>query len=125
MKKDETDLTENQLNSWQPRRPASGLKHRLFPGARQTAVTARWLWGALTPTMACLMLTMVMLNSSNTGIHPIPALPMILSNVDGVFSADDGIQGGENQLASVTFDWTNHTVFKSSIRFTPTTNLSN
>jgi hypothetical protein len=75
--------------------------------------------------MACLMLTMIMLNSSNTGIHPIPALPMILSNVDAVFSADDGIQGGENQLASVTFDWTNHTVFNSSIRFTPTTNLSN
>jgi hypothetical protein len=71
------------------------------------------------------MLTMLMLNSSNTGIHRIPAMPMILSNVDGVFGTDDGIQGGENQVASVTFDWTNHTVFNSSMRFTPTTNLSN
>jgi hypothetical protein len=75
--------------------------------------------------MACLMLTMIMLNSGNTGWHQKPLVTMILSN-DGVPSgvSDDG-QGAENQLASVTFDWTNHTIFNSSMRFTPTTNLSN
>ena len=88
-------------------------------------MTPRWLWGALTPTMACLMLTMIMLNSGNTGLHQKPLVTMILSNDGAPSGASDDGQGAENQLASVTFDWTNHTIFNSSMRFTPTTNLSN
>jgi hypothetical protein len=88
-------------------------------------VTPRWLWGALTPTMACLMLTMIMLNSGNTGLRQKPLVTMILSNDGAPFGVSDDGQGAENQLASVTFDWTNHTIFNSSMRFTPTTNLSN
>lgn len=121
----ETNLTENQLSSWQPRKPSAGLKRRLFAATNQATVASRWLWGALTPTMACLMMIMIMLNSSNTVIHPKPAMAMILSNDNGIFCDDDGSQASQNRVDNVTFDWTNHTVFNSSIRFTPTTNLSN
>jgi hypothetical protein len=75
--------------------------------------------------MACLMLTMIMLNSGNTGLRQKPLVTMVLSNDGAPFYASDDGQGAENQLASVTFDWTNHTIFNSSMRFTPTTNLSN
>ncbi|HXA44641.1 MAG TPA: hypothetical protein VNZ25_03980 [Candidatus Angelobacter sp.] len=121
----ETNLPENTLRSWHPRQPSAGLKRGIFPNARQTLATPRWLWGALTPTMACLMLTMIMLNSGNTGLHQKPLVTMILSNDGAPFGVSDDGQGAENQLASVTFDWTNHTIFNSSMRFTPTTNLSN
>ena len=121
----ETNLPETTLRSWHPRQPSAGLKGRIFPTARQTLMTSRWLWGALTPTMACLMLTMIMLNSGNTSLHQKPVVTMVFSNDGAAFVTSDGGQGAENQLASVTFDWTNHTIFNSSMRFTPTTNLSN
>ena len=92
MKMNETNLTESQLNSWQPRHPSAALKRRLFPTAQEISVTPRWLWGALTPTMACLMMTMIVLNSSNTVIHPKPSMAMIMSNVDGLFCAWEGDQ---------------------------------
>lgn len=121
----ETNLPETPLRSWQPRRPAAALKGRIFPTVREARATSRWLWGALTPTTVCLLLTLVMLNSSNPVMPQKPVLSMILSNNGGVFEANGRSGGAENQLASVTFDWTNHTVFNSSMRFTPTTNLSN
>jgi len=120
----ETNLPETTLRSWRPRRPSASLKRRLFPAASQAVVPPRWLWGALTPTMACLMLTLAMLNSGNTGLHQKPVITMVLGNAGAPFDSSDGGQGAENQLASVTFDWTNHTIFNSSMRFTPTTNLS-
>ena len=92
---------------------------------REARATSRWLWGALTPTTVCLWLTLVMLNSSNPVMPLKPGLSLSLSNAGGVFEANSRFGGAENQLASVTFDWTNHTIFNSSIRFTPTTNLSN
>jgi hypothetical protein len=66
-----------------------------------------------------------MLNSSNSSIRQKPVMTMLLSNQGSVFCYGDGGQTAQNQLASVTFDWTNHSAFNSSIRFTPTTNLSN
>ena len=113
------------MRSWRPRPPSAALEGRIFSTVREARATSRWLWGALTPTTACLLLTLIMLNSSNTVMPRKPVLTMILSNGGGVFEANGGSGGAENQLASVTFDWTNHTVFNSSIRFTPTTNLSN
>jgi hypothetical protein len=120
------NLPETPLNSWRPRRPSAGLKHRIFSSANKSStLAARWLWGALTPTMACLLLTLCMLNSSNSVIRQKPDLTFALSNQGNVFSDGDGGQTAQNHIASVTFDWTNHSVFNSSIRFTPTTNSSN
>ncbi len=118
-------MPETQLSSWRPRHPSAALKARIFSKARETRVTSRWLWGALTPTTACLLLTLMMLNSGNTVIHQKPVLSMILSNHGGVYGANGDSGSAQNQLASLTFDWTNHTVFNSSIGFTPTTNFSN
>ena len=121
----ETNLPEARLASWRLRHPSAALKGRLFSTGREAGATSRWLWGALTPTTACLLLTLTMLNSGNTGMRQKPALSMVLINDGGVLAAADGTESPENHLASVTFDWTNHTVFNSSMRFTPTTNLSN
>ena len=122
---EETSLPETQLRSWRPRRPSAALETRIFSTVHEARATSRWLWGALTPTAVCLLMTLIMLNSSNTVIPQKPVLSMILSNDGGVFGAKGGSGCAENQLASVTFDWTNHTVFNSSMGFTPTTNLSN
>ncbi|HEY4415442.1 MAG TPA: hypothetical protein VGO57_07095 [Verrucomicrobiae bacterium] len=120
------NLPEEQLSSWRPRRPSDGLKRRIFAGATEsTTLAARWLWGALTPAMACLMLTVMMLNSGNDAIHTKPVLMTVLSNQSFAFNGDTSGQMAQNHLASVTFDWTNHSGFNSSMRFTPTTNLSN
>jgi hypothetical protein len=123
----EMNLPETQLSSWRPRRPSAGLKRRIFTHTNKSSSTlaARWLWGTLTPTTACLLLTVIILNSSNSVIHQKPVMTMVLSNQGNVFCDGDGGQTAQNHLASVTFDWTNHSVFNSSIRFTPTTNLSN
>ncbi len=121
----EMNLPEAQLRSWRPRHPSAALKGRIFSTVREARTASRWVWGALTPTTACLLLTLMMLNSSNPAMPRKPVLSMILSNDYGVFGAAGGSGSAENQLASVTFDWTNHTVFNSSMGFTPTTNLSN
>ncbi|MGC9942208.1 MAG: hypothetical protein ABSE48_10260 [Verrucomicrobiota bacterium] len=123
----EMNLPETQLSSWRPRHPSAALKRRIFQHSNNTSSTlaARWLWGALTPTAACLLLTLLMLNSGNSVIRQKPEMTTILSNQGDAFCDSDGGQTAENHVASVTFDWTNHSVFNSSKGFTPTTNLSN
>jgi hypothetical protein len=114
------------LNSWQPRRPSAGLKRRIFAGASQSSSLAtRWLLGALTPTMACALLTLMLLNSGNGFMRQKTGLTMDFSNQTYAFGNDNGGPGGQNRLGRVTFDWTNHSGFNSSMRFTPTTNSSN
>jgi hypothetical protein len=119
-------LPEALLNSWQPRRPSATLKRRIFLQPTESSTLAsRWLWGALTPTMTCLLLTVMMFNSSNSVIHQKPLMAMVLSNQNYAFCDENGGQTTQNRWASVTFDWTNHSVFNSSMGFTPTTNSSN
>jgi hypothetical protein len=119
------DLPEEQLQSWQPRRPAAGLKRKIFHRATESSARAtRWVLGALTPTMACLLLTLAMLNSGNSLLRSNPEIP-VFSNQTSVAGNNDTGQTVENRLAGVTFDWTNHSTFNSSMRFTPTTNSSN
>ncbi len=119
-------LPEEELNSWRPRRPSAGLKRRIFALSRHSSTrAARWLWGTLAPTMACLVLTLAMLNSSNTAIHQPSETTVVFGNQVNTFSDGDGGQTAQNNVANVTFDWTNHSVFNSSMRFTPTTNSSN
>lgn len=75
--------------------------------------------------MACALLTLMLLNSGSGLIRQKPVMTMDFSNLSYAFGNDNGGPGGQNRLASVTFDWTNHSGFNSSMRFTPTTNLSN
>jgi hypothetical protein len=121
------ELNETQLRSWRPRRPAAGLRHRILDlaGGEADIPPTRWLWGGLAPTLACALLTLAAFNHGGEGLNPKLATTLILSSQNSAAYATGGAQMPENHLAAVTFDWTNRSVFKSSIRFTPTTNLSN
>ncbi len=76
--------------------------------------------------MVCVLFAMMMFHF-NSGVlrEPKPQFAMISSNGNSVAGFCDRAQETENRLDAVTFDWTNHTGIKSSIGFTPTTNLSN
>lgn len=76
--------------------------------------------------MICLLFAMLMFHFNSGVLHEQkPAMAMISSNGDRLANFSDQAQETENHMASITFDWTNHTGFKSSIGFTPTTNFSN
>jgi hypothetical protein len=120
----ELNVTEAQLRSWRPRQPAAGLKRKIF-AAEAVMPTAAWLWRGLAPTMACVLLTLMALNRGGDGPGQKPMLAMVLSNQNCAAYASDGAQTAHNHVAAVTFDWTNHSSFKSIIGFTPTTNFNN
>jgi len=112
--------------SWQPRRPSAGLRRRILQLAGADEVpTARWLWSCVAPTMACALLTLMALDRDGSGLPSRLPIALILSSQNNAAFATGGTQTKENHLAAVTFGWTNHSVFQSSIRFTPTTNLTN
>jgi len=75
--------------------------------------------------MACTLLTLMAFNHEGNGLPPELPVALILSNQDNAAFATGGVQTRQNHLAAVTFGWTNGSVFQSSIRFTPTTNLTN
>jgi hypothetical protein len=119
------EMNENQLRSWRPRQPSAGLKRRIFGFARDLDVpTARWLWSCMAPTMACALLALMALDRDG-GLKAKTPMTLILSTQDNAAFASGGVQTKENHLAAVTFGWTNDSVFRSSIHFTPTTNLTN
>ena len=119
-------MNETQLRSWRPRRPSAGLKRRILSFAGEVDVpTARWLWSCVAPTMACALLTLMAFNHDGDALGRKQPMALILSNQDNAAYATGGAQTEQNHLAAVTFDWTNRSVFKSSIRFTPATNFSN
>ena len=119
-------MNETQLRSWRPRRPSAGLKRRILQFASEADVpTARWLWGCVAPTMACALLTLMAFNRAGDGLGQQPTIASILSSQSRAAYATGGAQAEQNHLAAVTFDSTNRSLLGSSIRFTPTTNLSN
>ena len=120
------ELNENQLLSWRPRQASAALKRRILRLAKADELpTVRWLWSCLAPTMACTLLTLMALDHENIGLPSQLPVALILSNQDNAAFATGGVQTRQNHLAAVTFDWTNGSVFQSSIRFTPTMNLTN
>jgi hypothetical protein len=75
--------------------------------------------------MACALVTLMAFNRGGDGFNHPPVVKMILASPDSAAYASAGAQTAQNHLASVTFDWTNRSVFNSSMGFTPTTNLNN
>jgi hypothetical protein len=77
--------------------------------------------------MVCVFFAVMMFHINGDGIlhERKPVLAMICSNENRATGFSDFAQETENHVSSVTFDWTNHTRFQSSIGFTPTTNSSN
>lgn len=78
---------------------------------------AAWLLGTLAPATACLLLTLSAFNPNNprSVFQREPLTAMILSNQSYAAYASDNFKATENRLFSVTFDWTNHSGFTSSM----------
>jgi len=78
---------------------------------------AAWLLGSLAPAAVCILLTLSMFNpgSASHSLRHEPLIAMILSNQDYAAYASDNFREAQNNLAAVTFDWTNHTISTSSI----------
>ena len=122
------NMTEAQLRSWRPRRPAAGLKEKILNLAAATPGTtpaAAWWWRALAPAMACLLFTLMAFNHEGGGLGAQPMMGLVLSNQSYAAYASGASQPAQNHLAGVTFDWTNHSEIKSIIGFKPTTNFIN
>jgi len=105
------------LRSWRPRRPSAKLERRLFGAPARLLPKAAWLLGSLAPATACLLLTLSMFNPGNSGhsLRHEPLVAMILSNQNYAAYASDNFRGAQNNLAAVTFDWTNHAISPSSM----------
>ena len=123
----EPNLPEELMRGWTPRRPSTSRKRNIFSRANSfseptetlSPASAKFYWGAFAPTMACALLTLLAFHRNGDESPTASALIWSGSN----FVADSS-HSAQNHWASVTFDWTNHSVFQSSIGFTPTTNLS-
>lgn len=111
------DSLETRLRSCPPRRPSARLRRRLFgPPAGRPSKTA-WLLGSLAPATACVALTFFSFNRENA-VHLLrhePLTAMILSNQNYAAYASGNFRATQNSLFSVTFDWTNHGDFPSSM----------
>ncbi len=119
-------VNENQLRSWQPRRPSAALKRRILQLVGEDEVpTARWLWSCVAPTMACALLTLMAFSHDTAGLGPKVSMAMILSNQNSAAYATGGAQTGQNHVAAVSFDSTNRSTLESSIGFTPINNFTN
>jgi hypothetical protein len=115
------NMTEMELRSWRPRQPSAELRRNFTTSDNFPSPGASWLWGCLAPAAAC-VLALMSLSHGSDDLGQKPAL--FLGTNHEIYAADSG-QMTQNHLAAVTFDWTNHSGFKSSMGFTPTTNFSN
>jgi hypothetical protein len=78
-----------------------------------------WFLGWLAPATACALLTISVFNSGNslpgnTSRHE-PMVAMMLSNQSYAAYVSGAFQSGQNDLPSVTLDWTNRSGSASSM----------
>jgi hypothetical protein len=113
----ETNSLENQLRSWQPRRPSRGFRRKLFAAPVNVTRRMAWILGSLAPAAACLLLTLSNFESRNynDSSRPAPMMAMVLSNQNSAAYASGNYAQSQNSVFSVTFDWTNHGNFTSSM----------
>ncbi|HSY18453.1 MAG TPA: hypothetical protein VK815_08980 [Candidatus Acidoferrales bacterium] len=128
-------MNENQLRGWRLRQPSAGLKGRIFrtdaPASPEAALPpVRWNWHHLAPAMACMLFAMMVFHFNGLAgwQESRPATYADFTAGSNSVTFSDHAQEVENHVDGVTFDWTNHSVFKSSMRSHfgpgPTTNLS-
>ena len=113
----EMNLPEARLRSWRPRRPSAKLERRLFAAPTHRLPKMAWWLGSLAPATGCLLLSLSLFNGGNSGLslrHE-PVIATILSNQNYAAYASDNFRAAQNNLSSVTFEWTNHNVSTSSM----------
>jgi hypothetical protein len=111
-------MLENQLHSWQPRRPSARIKRRLFPAASSsefTGLSLRWL----APAAACLMLALT-IASQQPGLSASSArqqamMGLMSNNLSYTNLLPENDNAGHNRISSTSFEWTNLSDFTSSI----------
>lgn len=119
------------MRGWRPRQPSAGLKERIFRDRELALPATRWNWHQFAPAMACLLFAMMVFhfNGGGTWRESRPALYADFTAGSNSVTFSDQAQELENHVSGVTFDWTNHSVFKSSMRSHfgsgPSTNLTN
>ena len=114
----EMNLPENQLRSWQPRRPSARLRRRLFAAPVKVMPPMAWFLGWLAPATACALLTLSVFNSGNSlpgsSSRHEPMVAMMLSNQSYAVCVSSAFQSGQNDPPSITVDWTNRSGSASS-----------
>jgi hypothetical protein len=120
----EMNWLENQLNSWEPRRPSARIKQRLFPTpppGLKVAMAFNWL----APATVCMLLALAVFKQENyiSAASPRrdPAVAMMLSNQSSVAYLTGGLSQIEHNILPATFELTNRSDSTSTIRFTPFT----
>jgi hypothetical protein len=80
-----------------------------------------WALGSFAPVAACVLLMFSIFNSGNSGAfsHSEPIVALILSNRSDPAYLPGNFQGAQNNVSSVTFDWTNHGGLPSSMSSYP------
>lgn len=113
---------ENQLNSWEPRRPSARIKRRLFPTpSNRLKVAMAFNW--LAPATVCMLLALAVFKQENyiSAASPRhdPAVAMMLSNQSSVAWLAGGSKQIEHNILPATFESTNRSGSTSTIVFTP------
>lgn len=108
---------ETQLRSWTPRRPSPGLERRLF-GREALLCSLSRLITVLTPTAACVLLTVSMVKQSAHELLPnggkqAALVAMGLSNQNYAAYLPGAFQPTANRVD--TFEWTNRGYSNSSM----------
>ena len=108
---------EEQLRSWTPRRPSPKLERRLF-GSELWHISISRLVTVLTPTAACVLLTVSMVKQSAEELLPnggnrAAMVAMGLSNQNYAAYLPGTFQPTANRVD--TFEWTNRGYSNSSM----------
>jgi hypothetical protein len=78
-----------------------------------------WFVGWLVPATACVLLTGMMFNAGNAvpsrSFRHNPMVANMLSNQYFLLPAPENSWNGQNEVSSVTFDWTNRSGSTSSM----------
>ena len=110
---------EEQLRSWKPRSPSPKVERRLFGARQRFSVTLPRLARILTPTMACLMVSVSLWRQLeqpilNDSEPQTTAITMSLSNQNYAPYLATSFQPTANRLD--TFGWTNRGDSRSRVR---------
>ena len=115
---------ENQLKSWEPRRPSARIERRLFPTPSARLEVAR-AFNWLAPATVCLLLALAVFKQENNISAALPrhdpAVAMMLSNQSSVAYLNGGSSQIEHNVWPATFELTNRSGSTSTIGFTPFT----
>ena len=113
---------ENQLKSWEPRRPSARIERRLFPTPSARLEVAR-AFNWLAPATVCLLLALAVFKQENNISAALPrhdpVVAMMLSNQSSVAFLTGGSKQIEHNVLPATFEWTNRSDSTSTIGFTP------